>query len=292
MPPFVDPSHSLASSFSSSIGLGLPPRRPAIHPQISRLRSSQGGASHQRFPSISSYTTAHTRPGARPFSPSSSQFDVLSRRSSASNVLDGPSPALSVLFSSPPSSVVNAGQQTSPIKWQPLKRLSARMLSPKLPLPSLAQPTTPSALGRPSAIAASGVICIGTDAGWTLVFDYSQVLRCICGTESIGALPALLSRTNETRAQPTKPAPSLRSPSPKITPSSPSGTARAASTSTLSPLRINLHAPFRPSHLTSFSPVEQKVTSPVPPFDISASSALVIPPSSPRTIEVSLSLIR
>jgi hypothetical protein len=42
-----------------------------------------------------------------------------------------------------------------------------------------------TALGDVTALAASGVICIGTSRGWALIFDYSQSLQAICGNEQI-----------------------------------------------------------------------------------------------------------
>lgn len=42
-------------------------------------------------------------------------------------------------------------------------------------------------LGEITAMAASGIICLGTSTGWTLVFDYSQALKCICGNEEIAS---------------------------------------------------------------------------------------------------------
>ena len=44
-----------------------------------------------------------------------------------------------------------------------------------------------SAMGQPTVMAVSGLIAIGTTRGWVLVFDFGQNLRCVCGTEAIGA---------------------------------------------------------------------------------------------------------
>ena len=38
---------------------------------------------------------------------------------------------------------------------------------------------TPS-LGSPTVLAANGMICIGTDIGRILVFDFKQNLKCVC----------------------------------------------------------------------------------------------------------------
>ena len=45
-----------------------------------------------------------------------------------------------------------------------------------------------SAVGSPMVMAANGLICIGTESGRILVFDFKQTLRCICGDPSSGAL--------------------------------------------------------------------------------------------------------
>jgi hypothetical protein len=45
-----------------------------------------------------------------------------------------------------------------------------------------------SAVGALTVMAANGLICIGTERGRILVFDFKQTLRCICGDPSSGAL--------------------------------------------------------------------------------------------------------
>ncbi len=40
--------------------------------------------------------------------------------------------------------------------------------------------------GSPTVLAANGLICIGTDTGRVLVFDFKQTLKCVCGNESSG----------------------------------------------------------------------------------------------------------
>lgn len=44
--------------------------------------------------------------------------------------------------------------------------------------------------GKPTVMSvAGGMIAIGTQIGWAMVFDYrSQELKCICGTQTIGEL--------------------------------------------------------------------------------------------------------
>jgi len=45
-----------------------------------------------------------------------------------------------------------------------------------------------STVGAPTVMAANGLICIGTESGRVLVFDFKQTLRCICGDSLSGAL--------------------------------------------------------------------------------------------------------
>ena len=49
---------------------------------------------------------------------------------------------------------------------------------------------TPS-LGSPTVLAANGMICIGTDIGRILVFDFKQNLKCICGDGNASAYVSL-----------------------------------------------------------------------------------------------------
>ena len=67
-----------------------------------------------------------------------------------------------------------------PFRWTSLRRIS-QMLHPH---PAKAS-VVGGKLGEISAMAASGIICVGTSAGWAMVFDYSQALKCICGNEEI-----------------------------------------------------------------------------------------------------------
>ncbi|KAI0245854.1 hypothetical protein BJV78DRAFT_1259612 [Lactifluus subvellereus] len=52
-----------------------------------------------------------------------------------------------------------------------------------------------AAPGAPTAMAANGLICIGTEGGRVLAFDFKQTLRCICGDPAaettVGAVTAL-----------------------------------------------------------------------------------------------------
>ena len=43
-----------------------------------------------------------------------------------------------------------------------------------------------AAVGTPTVLAANGLICVGTDNGRVLVFDFKQTLKCVCGDPASG----------------------------------------------------------------------------------------------------------
>lgn len=130
--------------------------------------------------------------------------DRLSRQSSYSNVQDfrrispNPSDLLTPpTFSPRPTSESNLKQptptRTEIISWAGLRRISSRIYPPPQPASARLSASLnnqvaggPQNVGRPTVLAASGIICVGTDEGWVQVFDYGQNLQCICGTEAIG----------------------------------------------------------------------------------------------------------
>jgi hypothetical protein len=165
------------------------PRRPAsYHPQISRLRSI---STQQRFVSGSSYSTA-VENFNQVDSPGTSNFDLASRRSSASNLFDlPPSSDLVTPEPSSPTSTSEAGRpSTETFKWSSLKRISSRIYPPISKggvgfTPAGA--TAAGLMGVATVMAVSGIIAVGTSKGWVMVFDFGQNMRCVCGTEAIGA---------------------------------------------------------------------------------------------------------
>ncbi|GAA5903683.1 CORVET complex membrane-binding subunit VPS8 [Sporobolomyces salmoneus] len=209
--PSPSPSSPAPSTSNSTIHY---PRRPSYHPQISRLRSIstqyypvKAGPS-SRFVSSSTYNTAFedfpqnysSRPPLYP-SPSTSAggFDNLSRRSSTSNIhaLDFPSmsdlpngesetsAAASSAGGGPPSTASPNRPLVKTIKWSPLKRISSRISPAPPPSNGTSLGVGLGSQGSPTVMAVSGIIVIGTTKGWTMVFDFGQNLRCICGTEAI-----------------------------------------------------------------------------------------------------------
>lgn len=86
-----------------------------------------------------------------------------------------------------------------PFRWTTLRNISVRMYHGKSGRPSVSGATN---LGAPTAIAASGIICVGTANGWVTVFDYSQNVKCVCGNEQIvtaaGRVTALSISSDQT----------------------------------------------------------------------------------------------
>ncbi|OSD06995.1 hypothetical protein PYCCODRAFT_1359573 [Trametes coccinea BRFM310] len=170
----------------SHIGNGTPPRtpftRPFLHPSISRLRSITPQPS--RLPSAASGATLHSHlhdsASADP-----SHFSALSRSSSVTN--------LSTHFAN--------GQTTQPhkqlvrevLRWTQLRVIGEHIYAGQASKASSLLGI--QSVGSPTVLAANGLICIGTDAGLVLVFDFKQTLRCVCGNEtsekSFGAATAL-----------------------------------------------------------------------------------------------------
>ncbi|GAA5899138.1 hypothetical protein JCM8208_003013 [Rhodotorula glutinis] len=203
------PTRARSSFGSINSGAGTP-QRPPTHPAFSRLRSvsTQSYPSQNRIASSSTYNTALEYPARPPFgvaggSPSTSALDNISRRSSTSNLFELPSasdlPVGTGTPASDTSSVVGGGGVSTPsiageprrvsprvrtIKWSPLKRLSARV-RPSSGSSAAAELMAQSALGQPTVMAVNGLVALGTNKGWVLVFDFAQNLRCVCGTEAI-----------------------------------------------------------------------------------------------------------
>lgn len=162
-------------------------KRPAAHPQISRLRSTS--TQLQRFPSSSSHSTFfdRARRGAPNDSNSNSGFDLMSRVSSISNLnevlldnSDTNSNAEASTSTTAPTSILYKAP-TDTFKWSPLRRISQRIYPP---ISSLKNGT--QSIGVPTVLAVSGIIAVGTTKGWVMIFDFAQNLRCMCGSELIG----------------------------------------------------------------------------------------------------------
>lgn len=169
-PPTRMPSH---------IGNGTSPHaplaRPYLHPSISRLRSITPQPS--RTPSAASAATLHSHLHES-VSAAPSHFSALSRSSSVTN--------LSAHFAHGESLRVQAQPPREVLRWSQLRLIGENIYAVQTPKASSLLGAQSS--GSPTVLAANGLICVGTDMGRVLVFDFKQTLKCICGNESSGKI--------------------------------------------------------------------------------------------------------
>ncbi|KZT28975.1 hypothetical protein NEOLEDRAFT_1057219 [Neolentinus lepideus HHB14362 ss-1] len=154
---------------------GTPSRqaRPFLHPTISRLRSYNPQASRNNS-ATGSGLTIHT-PAFGTASPSPSHFSAISRSTTPSN--------LDHYSDRPGTANGHSRLDREVFKWTQLQTISDILYGKKLSQKASAILGSPS-LGSPTVMAANGLICIGTDLGKLLVFDFKQSLRAICGNET------------------------------------------------------------------------------------------------------------
>ncbi|KAH7914153.1 Golgi CORVET complex core vacuolar protein 8-domain-containing protein [Hygrophoropsis aurantiaca] len=137
-----------------------------LHPTVSRLRSYTPQSS--RVPPSSSANALHS-PGNHEISQFSSHVSDISGISTPSNPTQ---PALSN---------GDTGTEREVFRWITLHNAGSHIYKRG---PAKASAVLGSPLGgAPMVLAANGLICVGTDAGRILVFDFKQNLICICGTE-------------------------------------------------------------------------------------------------------------
>ncbi|KAI0823370.1 Golgi CORVET complex core vacuolar protein 8-domain-containing protein [Trametes gibbosa] len=170
----------------SYLGNGSPARsphaRPYLHPSISRLRSFTPQPS--RTPSAASAATVHSHLHDS-VSAAPSHFSALSRSSSVTNL------SAHVANSGTPPTQMQSPREV--LRWTQLRLVGEHIYAGQTSKVSSVLGAQSS--GSPTALAANGLICVGTDTGRVLVFDFKQTLRCVCGNESseknVGAVTAL-----------------------------------------------------------------------------------------------------
>ncbi|KAI0633251.1 Golgi CORVET complex core vacuolar protein 8-domain-containing protein [Trametes polyzona] len=188
-PPLLSPKTPLpptpATRMPSHLGNGtphqLPIARPYLHPSISRLRSITPQPS--RTPSAASAATLHSHLHEST-SAAPSHFSALSRSSSVTN--------LSAHVSHGEDARAHAEPAREVLRWSQLRAVGEHIYAGQT---SKASSVLGATSGSPTVLAANGLICIGTDTGRVLVFDFKQTLRYVCGNESseksVGAVTAL-----------------------------------------------------------------------------------------------------
>ncbi|RDX54849.1 hypothetical protein OH76DRAFT_1397161 [Lentinus brumalis] len=155
--------------------------RPYLHPTISRLRSITPQPSRtSSAASGATHSHMHESVSAAP-----SHFSALSRSSSLTN--------LSTQFAQHESSPAQKAPAREVLRWTQLRVIDEHIYAGQGAKVSALLGA--QSLGSPTVLAANGLICIGTDTGRVLVFDFKQTLKCVCGTESsekdVGAVTAL-----------------------------------------------------------------------------------------------------
>lgn len=176
MQPSDFPSEqSAGSSSASTSGYPSPPKvvisdppgvetmHPFLHPTISRLRSTTPQVS--RASSVGSLPTVNSHLG---LSTPGSHFSALSPTSSQSNLPDAPVQQ---------AEKVNE-EEREVFRWSQLRSISELIYGQHTQKAAaiLGAPTA----GSPTVLAANGLICVGTDIGRILVFDFKQNLKCVC----------------------------------------------------------------------------------------------------------------
>lgn len=155
----------------------LKPVKPFLHPSISRLRSTTPQTS--RAPSASSVATlqSHAHGGV---SAATSHFSALSRTASSTDLTAGAGATLGEDGAQHPLHP----EAREVFRWTDLRTVGDYLyINPSQKASAL---LGAQYAGSPTVLAANGLICVGTDAGRVLVFDFKQNLKCTCGAESSG----------------------------------------------------------------------------------------------------------
>lgn len=165
---FVYPSAIPKVVISTAPSGPAKPMRPFLHPSISRLRSTTPQGS--RTSSVTSVGTIDSKLG---ISTPVSHFSALSPTSSQSNLPEASVPAASTI----------SQDEREVFRWSQLRNISD-LLYQKHGQKASSLIGAPS-LGSPTVLAANGLVCIGTDTGKILVFDFKQNMKCVCGSNGV-----------------------------------------------------------------------------------------------------------
>jgi len=156
--------------------------RPFLHPAVSRLRSYTPQASRISHDGSVASSHSHLFDGN---SPSPSHFSSISRVSSVSH--------LQTTSSTKQDDASNGERSREVFRWTELQGIMPTIytnLSPKA-----SNLLSISSLGRPTVLAANGLICTGTDDGKVVVHDFKQTLICICESNVQGSFSLLHAGT-------------------------------------------------------------------------------------------------
>jgi hypothetical protein len=191
-------SSPLAMSSSLPNGNGIPTHTllstpthlspPFLHKTVSRLRSYTPHMATLSSP-LSAATSAHSAGAALRAiltSPVPSSFSTLSPGSSSS-ALPGNGGVEKHDFVHANGYDSSSSSDTREVfRWTLLRALGAHLFARQPSNKAQAVLGAP-AVGAPTTMVANGLICVGTESGRVLVFDFKQTLRCICGDPVSGA---------------------------------------------------------------------------------------------------------
>lgn len=154
----------------SPAGIPLKLSRPYLHPSISRLRS---------YPAQPTSPTNNASPGqaAVMASPSPSYFSELSGQSSLADLAQ-------LGISASGIQDEDSSREQEAFRWTRLRQIENAIGLHTTPNPNIIKGADD--LGTPSCMTANGLICLGTSTGRVLVYNFKQMLQCVCGNDAIG----------------------------------------------------------------------------------------------------------
>lgn len=139
-------------------------RRPFLHPTVSRLRSVTPQVS--RSPSTGSVGLLNV-PG-EDLSAAHSHFSALSQDTSSAQ-----------RHHQQPNGKEQEDREV--FRWTELRAVGNYLYKNTAAVAKAASVLGTPDVGSPTVLTANGLVCIGTDVGRILVFDFKQNLICICG---------------------------------------------------------------------------------------------------------------
>jgi len=158
--PHIHATHTVSTS------------QPFLHPTVSRLRSfTPHRPSHPTTSSVASYQSNHLEGNLSP-----SHFSAISRASSISLRHSVTASHTSTELRS--EALVESREA---FRWTKLQVVGSQIFSTRS---QKASAVLGSSWGTPTVLAANGLICIGTDQGRVLIFDFRQQFKFVCGGDS------------------------------------------------------------------------------------------------------------
>ncbi|KAH8913708.1 hypothetical protein BT69DRAFT_1358904 [Atractiella rhizophila] len=195
-------SPSSSISFSSELPMSSPQKvRPPQHRQLSRLRSNADTSSLNHR---ANHNVLNRPPlangGTSTRSSDALSDDLLKPPSSVSSFPMPERSSSTTTFLPPASPPINntTGADEQAFLFTPLRKLSGLVYPPT----KAGDTDVGDVFGAPTSLAVAGVIVVGTESGYVLVFSFDQDLRGVCGSEAqskiSGAVTALAISADHT----------------------------------------------------------------------------------------------